>query len=670
MSLRHGLHLMAIASLLALSMMTGCSKEAPAAPPTAPAETPAAAPPSAAVEVVSALPADALAVVVFRSPQTFVDQLNDFAGPELSSLPALGLSYLPVGAFDMDGPVALCVMLENEEPSAVFLMRVKDADKLSTVPPEGGILQLHSAIPELYAVRTGPWAAFGSLEDVKNFQQRASAPRLTPDEPMAQRINDNLIWAYLRAKPLTDLATAELKEAKAHLVARNTARAKALGDEAPEKPSKEIQALEWLENLLLQMESAEVGLNFDSEHLLVQGGLTLSENGSLLTLARTLKPIESYEGTLPETDRLLAASWIAFDCEKAAPEIKNFLRPLMDLVFEKLGEAVAEAPTDGPPSNPLATLHKALDAQWRLLDEYPGVVGDRAASLMEVPERGQGMYRLTQTLDLKDGARFNALTEKGLQTSGDFTTAIANLISGSAGISPFKIQSKAATETLEGLSVDTLRFDIRLEPSPYSSSSLPSDLTTILYGPEGLAMHRTVCDNRGLATLGGADVMTRAIQHARGKVGDLARQKAVAAALKRVPAGSSAVCLFSFPAYACLADTLADDILLSMMSPDHREAAKQVPLPQIAYPTTLPPTVVSLRLDGRMLRLDMDMPTSEVTQAIPYVRHMYGRIIFYAAQLGMDRAIGLHPATRYRGATRRTPPHMEDIPLEESPSSF
>jgi len=160
----------------------------------------------------------------------------------------------------------------------------------------------------------------------------------------------------------------------------------------------------------------------------------------------------------------------------------------------------------------------------------------------------------------------------------------------------------------------------------------------VIRGGDTFIMRTAVVEKQAIQTLGDADMMARAIKHARGQGGDLAKMKPMAAALGRVPAGSSVVALISSTAAAAAVDTAADDIMTAFLPPQQREAMKSVPMPRIERPTITEPTLLTVRVEGRTVRLDLDIPRADAAGAIPYVRHAYGRLIVFICQSAMARS--------------------------------
>jgi len=579
-------------------------------------------------EAVSQVPADAAVAVTFRSPRAVVDGLNDTCGPELASMAAVPLTLLPPGAFEMGGPVVF-VLLMQDGPLPVFVMSTKEPRLLVGEAVEEDIVKMKVGKIDLHVLKMGEWAAFGDLESVRAYK-KAKAQPLAVDQAMGDRIAENLVWLYVNAKPLAALAKPMLRGMKQEAGQKN----------AGKPPSSEMKAIQWLEDLLNQLKTAEIGYANEDGRILVRGRLTLADSAPLLAIAKAAKPIEAYDGALPETDKFLLASWANIDYAQATPQVKAFLRPVMDLVMEKLGEATA-APAGAPAqgvANPMAALRQAIDEQWALADEYGAAMGNRAAVLMEMPERGKAFYRFTETFDLKDSAKYRVLLKK----SADSTEKLFDALVGAAPkdkAAPkldMNFEYKADAETIEGLSVDLMTMKFAMQPGPGvppEVGRIANAFSETLYGREGLVMRMAVCDNRALAVTGEPELMARAIKRQRGKVGDLVKQAPIAAALARAPKGASFVTLVSCPACAYAADVLVDEAMLAALPPERQKALKQIPLPKIKPPVLGEPTVLALVVEGNAIRLEMDMPVAEGTASVPYVRHAYGRFIFNLFQL-------------------------------------
>ncbi len=633
----------------------GCESE-PEPPPPAPVVSPALR--RALLETVARTPADAVLVGTFRSPRAVVDNLNAFAGPELATLVAVPFSLLPPGVGDLEQPVGWTVLMGPDGPGVVFLMHLKDRERLKGETVEGGILKIKPAVgsgPTIFAMRTDNWVAFSTgPAALKAFQ--AAGPRFAPDEQMADRIAANLAWLRVNAKPLADMALPEIRREKDRLQKKHTA----------ETPSKQVKLFEWLEDLVRQIEDLEVALDADGGHGALRVGLTLRQDASLLAIAKTLGPIETYEVALPTTDRFLLAAWSRIDQAEAGTRLKAFLEPVMDAVFEMMEKAMANQAAGqdaAPPPAVMQPLNKAIKQMWAMIDEQGKVLGDQTAALIEIPEPQQGVYRMTQIVALKDGAAYRALLKKSMETVDGFYKAILGTIpkTPDAPKMDIGIEYHEAAETIEGLSVDVIRFkfDMTLpEDAPPQVRASFKGMIDGMYGLKGLVMRVAVSGNRAVMTLGGADVMARAVKNLQAGDADLANQEAVRAALARVPSDTGAVVLVSLPAYGYLVDTMLERMLPMTLPPDAKRGYEEALLPRLDVPTIGEPMLVAVRVDDRTVRLDFDVPASELTRTMPVMRHGLARVMFYGFHAAM--AGGLMSPPGIMGAPPRegTQPQM------------
>lgn len=636
-------------------LLPGCESE-PEPPPPAPVVSPALR--RALLETVARTPADAVLVGTFRSPRAVVDNLNAFAGPELATLVAVPFSLLPPGVGDLEQPVGWTVLMGPDGPGVVFLMHLKDRERLKGETVEGGILKIKPAVgsgPTIFAMRTDNWVAFSTgPAALKAFQ--AAGPRFAPDEQMADRIAANLAWLRVNAKPLADMALPEIRREKDRLQKKHTA----------ETPSKQVKLFEWLEDLVRQIEDLEVALDADGGHGALRVGLTLRQDASLLAIAKTLGPIETYEVALPTTDRFLLAAWSRIDQAEAGTRLKAFLEPVMDAVFEMMEKAMANQAAGqdaAPPPAVMQPLNKAIKQMWAMIDEQGKVLGDQTAALIEIPEPQQGVYRMTQIVALKDGAAYRALLKKSMETVDGFYKAILGTIpkTPDAPKMDIGIEYHEAAETIEGLSVDVIRFkfDMTLpEDAPPQVRASFKGMIDGMYGLKGLVMRVAVSGNRAVMTLGGADVMARAVKNLQAGDADLANQEAVRAALARVPSDTGAVVLVSLPAYGYLVDTMLERMLPMTLPPDAKRGYEEALLPRLDVPTIGEPMLVAVRVDDRTVRLDFDVPASELTRTMPVMRHGLARVMFYGFHAAM--AGGLMSPPGIMGAPPRegTQPQM------------
>jgi hypothetical protein len=650
---------LAMIPVLALALLGGCKapeqplpqKEKPAA--QASAAAPAAVPEAvqkAVLEAAALFPADAAVVGTVRSPKDLVDILNESVGPELSAMSAAPLTFLPAGAFDMEGPVAWAVLLTDSQPSIALAMRVKDAARLKGEDAGEGIIRVTSGSFPIHVARVGLWGVFGALDAVKAFKAGAAKPRLALDGPSKTLAAESLAWVRVQGAPLAALAEPEIKQMKTRFS----------GAQPGKDASAEAKAVEWLDGFVHELEALDVGLVVDEQHLAVRTALTLTEKSQLLAVARAMKPVERFDGALPETDRFLAAVWTRVDPKEATPKFKAFLSPLMDLLmaeFQKQAERKDAAPSKDAAANSAALVRKAISEQWALMDQYADVVGERSAVLFEQPEPGKGLFRMTQAADLKDVSAYTLLLKKSMGSTESLLKAVDAEVAKKGGGPNIAMDYKTAAETIEGQPVDVMSLKFAMDPSsnlPPQGREMAKNVMNAVWGGDTLIMRAAVVEKQAIQTLGDADMMARAIKHARGQGGDLAKMKPIAAALGRVPAGSSVVALISSTAVAAAVDTAADDIMTAFLPPQQREALKSVPMPRIERPMVTEPTLLSVRVEGRIVRLDVDVPRADAAGTVPYLRHAYGRLIVFMIQQIPMMAGSSHPIV--------VPPPMSPMP--------
>ena len=147
-----------------------------------------------------------------------------------------------------------------------------------------------------------------------------------------------------------------------------------------------------------------------------------------------------------------------------------------------------------------------------------------------------------------------------------------------------------------------------------------------LYGPDGLVTRMAVVNNQAISTLGGKDVMERALKHAKGQGGNLARQKAVAEAIARVPARSSAVLMVSLPAKVYALGEVIDPIFAGLLPPERRKAMAAVPMPKPSGRRFGTPAIASVQVEDRTITLQIDMPQSELGRTFTSARSMFAQL--------------------------------------------
>jgi len=626
--------------LVSVSFLSaGCaSEESP--PPAKPAEAPAvpAAVQAMLADALRQMPAEVVALGTFRSPKAMVDQTNAFAGPEMSVLLAMPISFLPPRVFDMEGPVGWAVFLTGDEPNAVLLMRARPDAVLSGEDLGDGLVRVPLSLPlteGIYCARRGDWIVFsGGEEAVRTFQ--AAPARLAVDAAQAARVGQALFWCRLSIPPLAD-------KARTSIAAQRKQLASASGPEVEEQ----ARFLTWVEGLLDEVQVLEFDGRMDREGLGLTASAHLGPDAELVGVAQALKPIETFEGMLPATEGLVCATWFNVALDELTPRGKAMLQPGVDFLLAQLdrmasaGRAELPPGMDPPPAPPFAAFGKVVRDMWTLTDEYQNAMGGQCASLVEV--RPDTPFCVTETYTLKDDAAFRVLVDKAAGVANELIASITGSMPPSEQPSPkIRFEHVKNAETIEGVSVDILRYDLSQLMAPAAGGPMAEreaqrmkDMLAAVYGPEGLSFRLAVLDGRAIVAMGGKEVMARAIRSVRGQEGDVAKHPAVAAALQRLPKDARFAGLVSSPACVYLYARLGMKAIDGMLPPDARKALADVPLPALEQPAIGDLATMALRVDGNVVSLDMYMPASEIERSIPVMRQAFARLMFNGLQMGV-----------------------------------
>jgi hypothetical protein len=606
-----------------------------------------------------------------------VEQTNAFAGPEMSVLLAMPISLLPSGVFDMEGPVAWAVFLSGDKPNAVLLMRARPDAALSGEDLGDGLVRVPlSSLPTggLCCARRGDWIVFsGGAEAVRAFQ--AAPARLAVDDAQAARVGQALFWCRLNVAPLADKARTSIAEERKQL-------ASASGPEAEEQ----AKFLAWVEGLLDEVQVLEFDGRMDREGFGLTASALLGPDGDLVEVARAFKPIETYEGLLPASDGLVGATWTNVALDELTPRGKAMLQPGVDFLLAQLDRMASAGrpamppgfePPPGfkpPPAPPFAAFGKVIRGMWTLADEYQNAMGGRCASLVEV--RPDVPFSATETYTLKDDAAFRVLVDKAAGVVNEFLASVAGTMPPAERPPPkIRFEHVKDAETIEGVSVDLLRYDLSQLMAPAAGgpragqeAQRMKDILAAVYGPEGLTFRLAVLDGRAIVAMGGKEVMARAIRNVRGQEGDLAKHPAVAAALQRLPKDARFAGLVSCPACVYLYGRMGMEAFHAVLPPDAREALADVPLPALERPAVGDLATVALRVDGNVVSLAMHVPASEVERSVPVVRQAFARLMFSGFQMGIHMApMMAHPPAMEEGESDEEPFGFEEPVPEAGP---
>jgi hypothetical protein len=645
-----------VATLLAAGLLLGgCQKEEPAppAPPTTRGPALSEAEREALVGLLEQAPADAVVVGAVRSPRAMVDGLNGFAGPEFATLTSIGLAQFPAGAVDMEKPIAVAVSLAGgETPHLVFLAYVRDAERLAGLTVEEGIKRIppgKGSRPQWFAMPMEDRVALALAPEALAALKAAEA-RFDATDAVLERIGPNLAWLHVEAEPLATLVRPQIQQA------RKQAEAQAAQQGQDAEASKEVAFFAWLEDLLGQVEHVELAMAAAEEGARVQAAMRFREDASALAVAQSLKPIESYETGLPQTDRFFTAGWVRMDHAEAGKRMREFLGPPVEMLLAKLDEVIAAAArqremqppgqaAEPGPAKGLSELGKAVKDLWALVDEQGDALGEHAASLVEIPEPGEGLYATTAIYEVKDSAAFDTMVEKGVSAARD----LVGFVLGQAAQSPtgpnmeLALEYEEDAETIEGVAIDVITFDLDIQPPPGAPAEMQGffkDFMEQFYGPDGLKARVGVVEGHAVVTLGPKEVMSRALVNLKDGGGDLADQPAVRRALARAPEGSRYVELVSLPGYAYMLSHVYGTMFTRMSEEMGGVSFEHVPLPEAPRPEIGEPMLVALRVEDRTVLLDADVPASELSNAIRPFRHAMAQGILFGFTTAMSSAVG------------------------------
>ena len=473
---------------------------------------------------VARAPADAFAVISTGNVQDLVNNTRKLTGraDNVPDLSAEMEKLLPAG-IDVKGAAVMVIMQGKRHPDTVVLIcRIKDGASLEGEPLEDGIVKSGVASgPDIYLLKMSPWAAISdNLAAVKAIS--ASAARLKISPQQRADINDHSMWAWINTKALAAAVKSSLPENQSE-VSRSARKPELTGVAA------------WFAAALDQVDSLTAVIDMKPEAASVAIGLEYTPGSQLSLLAASAMPIASYKAGLPVSDRILIAGWGRIDWLKAIGPAKSTFRPLLDAIV--------------PASN--VNARKSLDDLWAVYDEWAAAVGDELGFVLEPAPASEGMYRMTETISVKNPDTFRKLIVKTMPLSANLTKAFTDL----GPMRGMEVQEdyKPAAENIEGIPVDINKTRVVFSSSPDMSPDKREGSQKVLdalYGPEGLTMRMAVVGRTAVISMGGKAAMARAISSVQGKAPDLSDNPKVAAALSRVPKNASFAGLISLPNYA------------------------------------------------------------------------------------------------------------------------
>jgi hypothetical protein len=564
---------------------------------------------------VSQAPADTWVVAVVTGLQDLETQVKALVGPDADPMKLVVMLDKAVamdGILDAAGPAVFLVVPQPADPAGgpprhpelAVMMKIKDPAKLVGDKVEGDILRLRSASGRtVVAQKMGLWAVVSdSVDGVKLVA--GAANRITLDPADREDIAGHLAWMRVNPKPIAAMARTALAEA-------------ANRGAMPQGPIDFMKLADWSVGLLEQIDRVTVMADVKAEGAKLSLDVALVEGKSLLAMAAAGLPIETFKGLLPASDNPLAIGWFRMDAAKLVPSAKTLLKPFVDALLVGVPEAD----------------RKSVDELWTLMEQYKDVSGDTGAVLMEPPAPGQGVYNMVQVFAVKDSAKYREMQKKIVPLTQDLLKVFLGMMTrANAGGPAFRldIAYKEAAEKIEGLPVDVLTmkpvFEVPPNAPPEAQARMDQMMDT-LYGPGGITQRIVILDKTALTTLGGSDLLVRAIKTLRTQAPDLTANTKVAAALTRVPKGSSLVGLMSVPNYIFMVFSIMDRSMQSRMPPEVRETVKDAPPLEAPKPSDL--LLITGRLVGKTIHLEIGVPQSEVRGTAQVVKQGIARMQWF-----------------------------------------
>jgi len=591
---------------------------------------PALAQESAAGRVLAQLPADAYAVVTVRSIAELETGLKavlgeDTPAPEM----AKGIEKdFPAGVLDARGRLFLVVLKDAHKFRGVTLLPIKDESLLKGEALDGGIVKMKfaPAIPNLpagveapsktvYVLKMGAWAAFDAdPESVKALA--AAAEKMKVTDAQRDDVEKHLVWAHANVTSLSELLRTKIEAEKNKPIDVPAPAG------APVSPAMAMRIGEWAVRVLDQVPGADLVGDVQPTGITATFSVAMAGESQLLAAAQAGLPIENFQFGLPASDRLVGAAWMRVDWPRAVPPIKLLFRPLMDIFTEGADEAT----------------RKSLDDLMNSYEQFAAAMGSDAGMMFEPAPTGQGMFRMAETISLKDPAEYRKLmVQKMGAATGLVKTMMAKMGQAPGAPKPkMDMEYKEAAETVEGLPVDVMRMKMEMIPP----ADLPPDQAakmkevmdktmTAMYGPEGMVMRIAVVDKRAVIVMGDGAAMAKAIKAARGQGPELAASPELAARLAKLPKGSSAAGVISATQFVYMMGSVAEQTMLQVLDPAVKQAAVDAGLKPLEPQTPAAPVLVSARLDGPVARIAIDVPVSDIRGVITASRQIGDRMKWY-----------------------------------------
>jgi len=625
---RHSL----VALLVAGLALAGCQSDAPpeaTEPPTTPADTaPEAAPETAAAAdqptgvawAVGQTPADAALVVAVRNVADIEKNVQAIFGPDADDLDMVeGLSEgLPEGAFDVAGPMVVIIPAPVDDPKGrdeakpVRILGVKDASAITGKKAGAGIVAVElDGGTTAYVLKVDAWAMVCDDADPIKAIMRAEK-KLTLADAQLAALHEHALWAHVNVPTLVVMAKQGIATMQQQL--------KEQAPQGQALPDATFDMFGWMLDVGNDVGAIQMVGDVKPDGIHLQADVRLAEGSNLVAMTEAGLDLKSYKMGLPQSDDIVFAAWAGMDWQKAIPAFKAIMKPMIDIMAKGEDEET----------------QKAIQDMWDSYEEWGAVMGNEIGLVLELPEPGQGLYQLAEVYGVKDVAAYKELMKTYMEDSSGFMDVMMGKVGmgggmpGMPGALPFakpKVEYKAEAETIDGVPVDVMRipFDVELpEGAQPEAADQIKKMVDLMYGPEGMVFRMAVVNGKGVATMGGKDVMARALKALKGDTPDLCEAPTVAAALKQVPAGQPVV-LLSAANYLYFAMGFADRMMTQDIAPEILDEAEKAGHGPVAKPAVTDYVRVTGHAEGAGFAFTIDMPAADL------------RGLWQAAQKGGER---------------------------------
>ena len=544
---------------------------------------------------ISQAPANSFVVAGAQNLQGLWNSLKDLTGQgqKMPDVLAMAEQSFPV-AIDAKGAAVVVLMPGGKR--VVVMARLKAGATLTGEKLAGGITKITVAQrPDIYALQMTSWIAMSdNLEAIKTLA--AASARLAVTAQQKADVNGRSLWVWVNTKALAD----ELK----------TALAKGQNPTAaPAKGPDPVKMGEWAAGLLSQMNSLTASFDIKPQAASLTFGMDCVPDSQLALLSASGMPISSFKTGLPATSQLLFAGWGRVDWIKAVGPTKAMFKTLFDGMI--------------PASN--VSAHQSVDELWAVYGEWAATLGNEVGFVMETAPAGEGVFRVTETIALKNPDTFRKLISKTMPLSANLTKAVSgmNPMLGAAAAMEMKSDFKPAAETIEGVSVDINTIKAAFNTSTTMSTDdqeAAKKMMDSIYGPEGMTTRMAVMGQTAVMSVGGKKAMAGAIKAAKGQDPDLAADPKVAAALARVPKNAAFAGLISLPNYARMTISTMERAMMAM------SGAQATPPAATAEPVLGDLVTFSVRSQGTTQLLDLYVPQSEIRGMIEIFEQMASKM--------------------------------------------